>query len=142
MLVIHLNDVYDGSRVFDEYSPTLHYVEGPRNVIAGTFSILSCQDDMSALVGKKPITDGSESASYSLFDDKEIFDCLVYLLCLTRKKQKQNNLRNVVEALIQIGIVVIITVIMTLIRISIVDIITVITMSLLINVTKISQKIW
>ena len=54
MLVIHLNDVYDGSRVFDEYSPTLHYVEGPHNVVAETFSRLLHQDDTSALVGKKP----------------------------------------------------------------------------------------
>jgi hypothetical protein len=38
----------------DEYGPTLHYIEGPNNVIASTFSRLSCTDDMSsALVGKK-----------------------------------------------------------------------------------------
>jgi hypothetical protein len=39
----------------DEYSPTLHYVEGPRNVIADTFSYFLRQDDMSAIVGKKDI---------------------------------------------------------------------------------------
>ena len=44
----------------DEYSPTLHYVEGPRNVIADTFSRLSRLDDTSALVGKKAITEDSE----------------------------------------------------------------------------------
>ena len=76
----------------DEYSPTLHYVEGPRNVIADTFSRLSCQDDTPALVGKKPFTTDSELASYSLFDDKEIFDCLVILPCFTsRKKRKQQT---------------------------------------------------
>jgi hypothetical protein len=76
----------------DEYSPTLHYVEGPRNVIADTFSRLSCQDDTPALVGKKPFTTDSELASYSLFDDKEIFDCLVTLPCFTsRKKRKQQT---------------------------------------------------
>ena len=37
------------------------------------------QDDTSALVGKKAITEDSELASYYLFDDKEIFDCLVSL---------------------------------------------------------------
>jgi hypothetical protein len=76
----------------DEYSPTLHYVEGPRNVIADTFSRLSRQDDTSALVGKKVFIADSELASYSLFDDKEIFDCLVTLPCLnSRKKQKQQT---------------------------------------------------
>ena len=37
----------------DEYGPTLHYIEGPRNVIADTFSRLSRKDVPSALVGKK-----------------------------------------------------------------------------------------
>ena len=71
----------------DEYSPTQHYVEGPRNVIADTFSRLLCQDDTSALVGKKAITDDSELASYSLFEDKEILDCLVKLPCLDSCKK-------------------------------------------------------
>ena len=55
--------------------PKLHNVEGPCNVIVNTFSRLSRQDDTSALVGKKVITDeDSALASHSLFDDKEIFD--------------------------------------------------------------------
>jgi hypothetical protein len=37
----------------DEYSPTLHYMEGPCNVIADIFSRLLHQDDTSALVRKK-----------------------------------------------------------------------------------------
>ena len=49
----------------DEYSPTLHYVEGLRTVIADTFLRLSRQDDTSTLVGKKAITEDSELASYS-----------------------------------------------------------------------------
>ena len=74
----------------DEYSPTLHYVEGPRNVIADTFSRLSRQDDTSALVGKKATSEDSEVASYySLFDDKEIFDCLVNLPCLSSCKRRK-----------------------------------------------------
>ena len=71
-----------------EYSSTLHYVEGQRNKIADTFSRLLHQDDTSALVGKKAITEDSGLASYSSFDDKEIFDCLLNLPCLTHKKQK------------------------------------------------------
>ncbi len=54
----------------DEYNPTFHYVEGPRNVIADTFSRLLRQDDTSAIVGKKAITEGSELAYYSFADDR------------------------------------------------------------------------
>ena len=67
----------------NEYSPTLHYVEGPRNMIADTFSRLLRQDDMPALVRKKAITEEIELAGYSLFDDKGVFNCLVNLPCLT-----------------------------------------------------------
>ncbi len=75
-----------------EYSPKLHNVEGPRDVIVNTFSRLSHQDDTSALVGKKAITEDSALASHSLFDDKEIFECLVKLPCLiSRKKRKQQK---------------------------------------------------
>ncbi len=66
----------------DEYSPTLHYVEGPRKVIADTFSRLLRQDDTSAVVEKKAITEDSELAYYSFADDREIFDCLINLPCL------------------------------------------------------------
>ena len=65
----------------DEYSPTLHYVEGPRNVIADTFSCLSRKDDAPGLVGKEATV--SDSAYYSLFDDTAIFDCLLNLPCLS-----------------------------------------------------------
>ncbi len=37
----------------DEYGPTIHYVEGPCNVIADTFSRLLHKDVPSTLVGKK-----------------------------------------------------------------------------------------
>jgi hypothetical protein len=38
----------------DEYGPTVHYIKGPQNVIADTFSRLSHTDDVSLpLVGKK-----------------------------------------------------------------------------------------
>jgi hypothetical protein len=61
-------------------------------MIADTFSRLSRQDDTSALMGKIAFTTDSELASYSLFDDKEIFDCLVNLPCpISHKKQKQQT---------------------------------------------------
>jgi hypothetical protein len=37
----------------DEYDPTLHYIEGPCNVIVDTFSRLLCKDVPSALAGNK-----------------------------------------------------------------------------------------
>jgi hypothetical protein len=37
----------------DEYGPTINYIEGPRNVIADTFSRLLRKDVSSTLVGKK-----------------------------------------------------------------------------------------
>ena len=46
-------------------------------------------------MGKKAFTADSDLASYSLFDDKEIFDCLVNLPCLIScKKQKQQTSKN------------------------------------------------
>ncbi len=82
-LVTHHSNVFAGS-LDDEYSPTLHYVEGPCNVIPDTFSRLSRRDDTSAIVGKKAITEDSKSAYYSFSDDKEIFNCLINNLpCLS-----------------------------------------------------------
>jgi hypothetical protein len=71
----------------DEYSPTLHYVERPRNVIADTFSRLLRQDDTSAIVGKKAITEDSKLANYSFSNDKEMFNCLINLPCLSSDKK-------------------------------------------------------
>jgi hypothetical protein len=59
----------------DEYGPTIHYIEGPRNVIADTFSRLFCKDVPSTLVGKKAahvVSDSElESLYSSLIDDEE-----------------------------------------------------------------------
>ena len=72
----------------DEYSPTLHYIEGPRNVIADTFSRLSRQYDTSGLVGKEAIV--SDSAYYSFSDDKSVCDCFLNLPCFSSNKIKRN----------------------------------------------------
>ena len=82
----------------DEYGPTLHYVEGPLNVIADTLSRLACNDinnDSSALVGKKAASVVSDSESTtehsSLTDDREILECLLNLPCLHLKKKKSKR---------------------------------------------------
>jgi hypothetical protein len=88
----------------NEYGPTLHYIEGPHNVIADTFSRLSRKDMPSALVGKKVahIVSNSESNNEieslgsSLTDDKEILECLLNLLCVSfNKKQKHAKRRKI-----------------------------------------------
>jgi hypothetical protein len=68
----------------DEHGPTLHYVEGPLNVIADTLSRLSRNDidiDSSALVGKKAasvVSDSESTVGHSLLvDDREILECLL-----------------------------------------------------------------
>jgi hypothetical protein len=93
----------------DEYSPTLHYVEGPLNVIADTFSRLSRLDDTSALVGKKAITGNSDSISYSIYDDNKIFNCLVHLQCLLISRgenlssRRENDMINVISIFLKIS---------------------------------------
>jgi hypothetical protein len=47
----------------DEYKLELHYVEGPRNVIADTLSRLLCSNMSSPLVGKKAANVVSDSES-------------------------------------------------------------------------------
>ena len=84
----------------DEYGPELHYVEGPRNVIAVTFSRLLCNDEISPLVGKKAANvinnsksdSDNESLYSSIIDDKEILNCLLSLSCISsNKKQKKRH---------------------------------------------------
>ena len=83
----------------DEYGPTLHYIEGPRNVIADTFSRLSRKDVPSALVGKKltNIVSNSESNNEieslgsSLTDDTEILERLLNLPCISSNKKRKRT---------------------------------------------------
>ena len=74
----------------DEYGPTLHYVEGPANVVADTFSRLSRNDTpTSSTVGKKhrsPTDNNSESDDetpldnfFSFTEDSEMLECFACL---------------------------------------------------------------
>ncbi len=79
----------------DEYGPTIHYIEGPRNVIADTFSRLLRKDMPSTLVGKKAahIVSNSELESLysSLIDDKEILQCFLNLSCYLLNNEKEKR---------------------------------------------------
>jgi hypothetical protein len=79
----------------DEYGPTIHYIEGPGNVIADTFSRLSCKDVPSTLVGKKATHDVSnselESLYSSLIDDEEILQCFLNLQCYLLNNEKEER---------------------------------------------------
>jgi hypothetical protein len=79
----------------DEYGPTIHYIEGPRNVIADTFSRLLRKDMPSTLVGKKAahIVSNSELESLysSLIDDKEILQCFLNLPCYLLNNEKEKR---------------------------------------------------
>jgi hypothetical protein len=86
----------------DEYGPELHYVEGPHNVIADTFSRLLCSNVSSPLVGKKAsnVLSNSESTNRNelshslLMDDKDIIDCPMNLPCLASKKKMERRQKN------------------------------------------------
>ena len=79
----------------DEYGPTIHYIEGPHNVIADTFSRLSRKDVPSTLVGKKAthvVSDSELELLYlSLIDDKEILQCFLNLPCCSFNKEKEKR---------------------------------------------------
>jgi hypothetical protein len=74
-------------------------VEGPHNVIADTFSRLSCSDVSSSLVRKKAanfVSDSkrdnrNESSHSLLMDDRDITDCLVNLPCFPSRKKKEGR---------------------------------------------------
>jgi hypothetical protein len=83
----------------DEYGPRIHYVEGPRNVIADTFSRLLRSNVSSPLVGKKAAnvvsdskSDNRNESSHSLLmDDRDITDCLMNLPCFPPRKKKEGR---------------------------------------------------
>ncbi len=79
----------------DEHGPTIHYIEGPCNIIADKFSRLLRIDVPSTLVGKKAahVVSNSESKSLysSLTDDKEILQCFLNLPCCSFNKEKEKR---------------------------------------------------
>ncbi len=79
----------------DEYGPTIHYIEGPHNVIVGTFSWLSRKDVPSILVGKKADHVDSDSKLESLYssliDDEEILQCFLNLSWCSFNKEKEKK---------------------------------------------------
>jgi hypothetical protein len=74
-------------------------VEGPRNVIADTFSRFLRSDVNSPLVGKKAayVDSNSESGSRNesshslLMEDRDMSDCLVNLPCVPSRKKKEGR---------------------------------------------------
>jgi hypothetical protein len=87
MNILNVGDSSEGqlrwTSYVDEYGPTIHYIEGPCNVIADTFSGLLHKDVPSTLVGKKAahvVCDSElESLYLSLIEDKEILQCFLNL---------------------------------------------------------------
>ncbi len=83
----------------DAYWPETHYVEGPRYVIADTFSRLLRSNVSSPLVGKKAAnavsdskSDNRNESSHSLLmDDRDITDCLMNLPCIPSRKKKEGR---------------------------------------------------
>jgi hypothetical protein len=78
-----------------EYGPKIHYIEGPHNVIADTFSRLLRKDVPSTLVGKKAahVVSNSELESLysSLIDDKEILQHFLNLPCCLLNNEKEKR---------------------------------------------------
>jgi hypothetical protein len=78
----------------DKYGPTIHYIEGPRNVIVDTFSRLSRKDVPSTLVGKKAahvVSDSELESLYSSLIDEEILQCFLNLPCCLLNNEKEKR---------------------------------------------------
>ena len=64
----------------DKYGLTLHYIKGPSNVIADTFSRMPMQNTTPVtMVGKEESTADLLDCHFSVTDDKEMMECLAHL---------------------------------------------------------------
>ena len=76
----HVNLTFDNLRTqrvlrwrcfVEEFAPTLHYVKGPLNVVADTFSRLHRKDETSSLVGKSISISSTKITTINTNDEGE-----------------------------------------------------------------------
>jgi hypothetical protein len=82
--ILHLGDLSQRRlrwiSYVDEYGPTLHYIKGPSNVIADTFSRMPMQDTTPlAMVGKDESKIDPFDCHFSFTDDREMTKCFIHL---------------------------------------------------------------
>ena len=64
----------------DEYGPTLHYIKGPSNVIADTFSRMPMKTTTPlTMVGKEESSVDPLECHFSVTDDRDMMECIAYL---------------------------------------------------------------
>ena len=83
----------------EEYSPTLHYIKGPNNVIADAFSRLDQIDDSQYLEGNNSpleITRDLEQGC-DIVQDSQMLECFLNLPCLNDHGNNRLNYKYLAE---------------------------------------------